>query len=191
MITPKPFIIVVTGCPGSGKTTLSHQLADALHLPVLSRDEFKEGYVHTMGGSHDSLGKDVNGHLNDIFFETVAFASSKKISLVIEAAFQYSVWKPRLRSLANAATISLVVCSIDPHLARERCRKRALADSARERFHGDKPALAAKEGSEAPIGQYAPLDSDIPTILVDTTNGYHPSIEEVITIVTHPRNRGI
>ncbi|MBI5301695.1 MAG: AAA family ATPase [Chloroflexi bacterium] len=41
----RPFIIVVTGRPGSGKTTLAHELSKRIHCPVFCRDEFKEGYV--------------------------------------------------------------------------------------------------------------------------------------------------
>src|ERR1041385_7271330 len=93
----KPFVIVVTGRPGSGKTTLAHTLAKHIHCPALCRDEFKEGYVHTMGGTHASLGKDINRHLYDIFFETVDFVVSKGVSVVIEAAFQHTAWFPKIK----------------------------------------------------------------------------------------------
>ena len=43
----KPCLIVVTGMPGAGKTTFSRALGEALFLPVISRDQIKEGYVHT------------------------------------------------------------------------------------------------------------------------------------------------
>src|SRR5215213_5232879 len=79
----KPFVIVVTGRPGSGKTTLAHTLAKHIHCPALCRDEFKEGYVHTMGGTHASLETDINRRLYDIFFETVDFVVSKGVSVVI------------------------------------------------------------------------------------------------------------
>src|ERR1041385_7917637 len=129
----KPFVIVVTGRPGSGKTTLAHTLAKHIHCPALCRDEFKEGYVHTMGGTHTSLGKDINRRLYDIFFETVDFVVSKGVSIVIEAAFQHAAWFPKLTHLAGVASVSIVVCTIDPTLARSRWVERLLADSTRER----------------------------------------------------------
>jgi adenylate kinase family enzyme len=42
-----PSLIVVTGRPGAGKTTLAHTLARMIRCPALIRDELKEGFVMT------------------------------------------------------------------------------------------------------------------------------------------------
>lgn len=42
-----PTLIVVSGSPGSGKTTLSYALARAVPCPVVSRDEIREGLMAT------------------------------------------------------------------------------------------------------------------------------------------------
>src|SRR5438046_2072899 len=47
--TAKPVLIVVTGQPGSGKTTLALPLSQALRCPRISRDEIKEGLIRTTG----------------------------------------------------------------------------------------------------------------------------------------------
>ncbi|MBA4125068.1 MAG: hypothetical protein H0X72_21705 [Acidobacteria bacterium] len=39
----KPKCIIVTGRAGAGKTTLSKKLGRQLWMPVISRDEIKEG----------------------------------------------------------------------------------------------------------------------------------------------------
>lgn len=54
-MTAKPKCIVVTGRPGSGKTTLARKLAEGLWMPKISRDEVKEGYVNTFGMKHEQL----------------------------------------------------------------------------------------------------------------------------------------
>jgi adenylate kinase family enzyme len=65
----KPKLVIVTGQPGSGKTTLSKELGKLLYLPVISRDEIKEGYVNTFNVPHHKLPGDTNkiatGHLVD------------------------------------------------------------------------------------------------------------------------------
>jgi predicted kinase len=38
----RPPLVIVSGAPGAGKTTLVTILADALRLPLLARDELKE-----------------------------------------------------------------------------------------------------------------------------------------------------
>jgi predicted kinase len=177
----KPFVIVVTGRPGSGKTTLAHALARRIACPALCRDEFKEGYVHTLGGTHASLGPDINLRLYNIFFETVDFIVSKGISAVIEAAFQHKVWEPKLIHLAEIARVAVVVCTVEPMLARSRFIERGLADAARERFHGDNAVQAAKSGLELAVGEYDPPHMDLPTLTVDTTDGYKPELDQVVS----------
>ena len=46
---PRPWLVLVSGEPGSGKTTLGRQLAGALRLPFLSRDDVRGGLYATAG----------------------------------------------------------------------------------------------------------------------------------------------
>src|SRR5215216_5692878 len=92
----KPKCIIVTGRQGSGKTTLSKKLGEQLWMPVICRDEIKEGYVNTFGIRHDELPPDTNRKVTDFFFEIVNGYLAGNISIVIEAAFQHHVWEPRL-----------------------------------------------------------------------------------------------
>ena len=45
-MTAAPTLVVVSGPPGSGKTTLAHKIAAAVGCPAICRDEIKEGMVH-------------------------------------------------------------------------------------------------------------------------------------------------
>ncbi len=44
----RPFLVVITGAPGSGKTTLGWELSRLLHVPLVSRDDIKTG-LHVTG----------------------------------------------------------------------------------------------------------------------------------------------
>lgn len=48
---PQPMLVVVTGAPASGKTTLGRLLAVALCLPLLSLDRVKESLHDALGGA--------------------------------------------------------------------------------------------------------------------------------------------
>ena len=104
----KPKCIIVTGRPGSGKTSLSKKLAERLWMPVISRDEIKEGYVNTYGVKHDQLPPDTNGVVTNFFFKIVNQYLAGKISVVIEAAFQHKVWEPWMPKSLNWVLLSLL-----------------------------------------------------------------------------------
>jgi len=134
--TPK--CILITGRPGSGKSTLSKELSKLLYLPVISRDEIKEGYVNTFGLPHDQLPPDSNTLATEIFFDTVTFLLTRKISLIIEAAFQHPVWQSRIDSLTALADVRIILCSLDSETAAQRHLHRGLTDPKRTFYHGDK-----------------------------------------------------
>jgi predicted kinase len=175
----KPSLIVVTGRPGSGKTTLAHALAHAVHCPAFCRDEFKEGYVNTANRSHDQLGPEANAEVFETFFQAINLMLSRGISLVAEAAFQHKLWAPKLELLSLTTNVAIVICTVDATMARERFIARGLADFGRERFHGDRAVHAAKKGVHLPLGPYDPPSLPVPTLRVDTSNGYNPPIDDI------------
>ncbi len=174
-----PNLIVVTGRPGSGKTTLAHTLAQSVRCPLISRDEFKEGIVNTIKNSESTSTDDLNLYVYNIFFETIEFLLGKSITLVIEAAFQHKLWAPRLEPLKKVARIRLICCSINSELAYSRFTQRGLADPARAQFHDNWVAQTSKE--EFLSRSYQPPELDVPTLTVDTSNGYQPIFEEIVS----------
>jgi predicted kinase len=182
----QPLLIVVAGRPGSGKTSLAHALARAVRCPAICRDEIKEGFVNTMGESGESggggkPGDDIGRRVYEVFFDTVKLLLSHRITLVAEAAFQHKLWAPKLELLREIARIRIVLCAVDPELARARHIERGLADPDRERFHEDRVVRAAREGRAEPIGEYDPPRLDVPMLTVDTSDGYQPAFETIVS----------
>jgi predicted kinase len=168
-----PLLIVVTGRPGAGKTALAHALARAIRCPAICRDEIKEGLINTAG---EAGGDDVARHAYEAFFDTVTLLIERRVTLVAEAAFQHKLWAPKFELLRASAHIRIIVCDIAPEIARHRRAARAAGDPARARFHPDvAPGPAGDE--------YEPPHFDVPTLTVDTSDGYRPELDQIISFV--------
>src|SRR5438105_9198777 len=109
----KPKCIVITGRAGAGKTTLSKKLGQQLWMPVISRDEIKEGYVNTFGVKHDQLPSDADGLVSNFFFDIVCQYLTNKVSVVVEAAFQHKVWEWRMPDIRELSAPFIVLCTND------------------------------------------------------------------------------
>ncbi len=92
-------------------------------MPLVSRDEIKEGYVNTFGVKHDELPPDANARATELFFRLVQHYLEEQVSIVIEAAFQHGVWESRLPAMQELASVCIVLCDIDDAVkySRDKC----------------------------------------------------------------------
>jgi predicted kinase len=177
----KPKCIIVTGRAGAGKTTLAGKLGERLWMPIISRDEIKQGYVNTQGVKHDQLPPETDGLVTDFFFNIVNQYLAGRISIVIEAAFQHRVWEPRLPKILELASTWIILCSVDEIVAARRHLQRGLENPQREFYHSDNRVVHYRKTGEflLPASYDAPK-FDVPTIEVSTAGEYVPSIDEII-----------
>jgi len=122
-----PRFVVITGLPGSGKTTLAGQLARALDLPVFDKDTILEHLFDTRG-TGDSAHRRALSRESDTLFQAQASASP--------GAVLVSFWRqPGMASDSGTPTAWIselpapvvnVHCVCPPEVAAERfaCRTR-------------------------------------------------------------------
>ena len=183
-MTPKPQCVIVTGRPGAGKSTLAAKLGRALWMPMISRDEIKEGTVNTFGVKHDQLPSTTNGVVTDFFFQIVEQYLANQVSIVIEAAFQHRVWATGIGPIEKLSRPTFIICDVPGDVAAARHLQRGLNDANREWYHGDKRVeIYRSTGEIAPAGEYQTPDFDCPTLRVDTSDEYAPDIQAIARFI--------
>jgi predicted kinase len=155
-------VVVVTGIPASGKTTLATALGARLGWPLISKDVVKEALFDALG-TGDLQWSQRLGRAGHLVMYSLAATMPR---VILEAHFQPGVAEPELLALHRPLVQIYCRCPVD--VAAKRYRRR-IDDPDRHAGH------LPEHQSDEVIGRWmkdptGPLDlPDAPLIEVDTT----------------------
>lgn len=170
---PPPLIVLVSGPPGTGKTTLAGALSGRFRLPLFAKDRFKERMYDAAcpDGDHARITPELSRLLGRCAMECLEAALETCVqtatSAVFEANFDARVFSARLAQLRERHAMQVVQAAL-------RCRGDVLLDRviARARTdrhpgHGGTRDLAAIPGGDDPP---LPLQDGDQVFAIDTTD---------------------
>ena len=166
-----PLAVLVSGAPGSGKTTLAASLGVGLDLPVLDKDQLVHGIWRTRDRALDLGAAGV-----EPLYRTMELWAQLRVSFVAEQTFFRGVSEPDVaQRLAPRCVLVNVHCRSAHAVARfeRRMRDDVLCGEARLR-----KLLPLAERLQSDL--YEPLALDCPLFVVDTDDGYVPPLQNLI-----------
>jgi predicted kinase len=82
-----PTIVLVTGHPGTGKTTFAEALAQELKLPLTGKDQFKEILLDTLGWSTEEWANRLSVASWTLLYQQIERLLSASVDQIVESNF--------------------------------------------------------------------------------------------------------
>lgn len=140
-------LLIVTGLPATGKTTLARMLARRWSAPLLAKDVLKEPLLDVLGAADAAASRRLSDASFAILFALMRELAAAGVSAVLEGNFRPSEHALPLLEAAPAAACAQILCRADEPERFRRLRARA-ADLTRHAGHRDADlALGAASGS--------------------------------------------
>ena len=167
MPVTKQVLIVVSGPPASGKTTLSRRLAADLRLPLVQRDSFKEILFDTLGWQDRAWSQRLGGASYELLYYTLDLLLQTGQPCIVESNFSRAFASQKVTTLLERHGYSAIqiLCFAAPNVLIERFTARYATS---ERHPGHVDASALPEFTAQIQQRWEPLDVAGPLIELDT-----------------------
>lgn len=116
----RPLYVVVSGPPGSGKTTLATGIGSKLRLPLIAKDLIKETLMSALAAPDMATSRMIGRAAVEVMY---AVAATSPGGAVLEANFHRSIARAEIQTLPGH--IVEVFCRCDRELALTRYRERS------------------------------------------------------------------
>lgn len=169
MSNPLPPLVIVSGPPGAGKSSLARPLAKALGLPLLEKDRVKERIADALGEHAEGISSNIGLAAVQQILATADELIRSGNGVVLESFFHKGISEADLAPLVSRSRAVLVHVSAEHELLISRFERR-MSDPERHPIHNDSNRLGE-------LRQYLSegvadiLDLDCPQIIIDTTYG--------------------
>jgi len=179
----RPLVVVVSGSPGAGKTTLGRRVAQEVGLPFFHKDGLKETLFDALGWSDRAWSQRIGAASFALLKHIMAAQLAAGQSFVVEANFrpEYDTATFQAMQARYPFTPLQIHCTADDETLLRRFLARAATD---ERHPGHVELANVDEWRERVSGAgYAPLDLGGAVYQVDTTDFTRVNVASLVGAV--------
>ena len=172
-------LVLVSGAPGVGKTTLARMLARDLCMALLSKDTVKETLGDSLGVESVDLSQRLGRASVAVLYALAKEQLGLGVPVVVESAFHQSLGG-EVEPLVALGPAVLIHCQAPEDVTTARSVARA---GERHGVHFD----AERSPFEARL--YGVMELDVPVLFVDTHDGYEPDYPTILDFVERAGRR--
>jgi predicted kinase len=168
-----PLLVIVSGPPASGKTTIGEMLAAELSLPLLTKDGIKELLADSLDVAGVEWSKKLGAASFDLLFDLAHRLLTAGTSVIIEGNFDPEQSTDRFATIVSdaGAAVVQVICRADADELVERYKRRD-ASGKRHPIHVDGDRVSDKSfEAQLQRDSLPPLKVEGQVIEIDTTDG--------------------
>lgn len=182
---PAPLLLVISGMPATGKTTLGRRLAADLGLPFFSKDALKETLFDALGAADLTWSRRMGVTSFALLRHITETLLAARQSLAVEANFLAEYDAPFYQSVVmrHGARVAQVWLTAEPATIVSRFERRAASD---ERHPGHVELAHLNEMRPALLRtDDAPLPLAGPLLTVDTTDFATVAYDALLDALRH------
>jgi adenylate kinase family enzyme len=162
-----PLVVIVSGAPGSGKTTLASKLAHYLNIPHIERDKISGGLEYTLGKRVDRVKQTI-----PTYYSMLSSMIESGMSFVTDGTLYKGVSEKDIERY-----ISKSAFTVNVHARATNEKERFIErERVREGRSNDWVERHLKKLDEIYEDTVHPLHLGAPLIEVDANNEYKPSL---------------
>ena len=181
-------LILLSGHPATGKTTISKKIAGKFKLPVVSPDSIKEIIWDCVGWEHDKEEWNKFGKASfEVMYYFIQENLSKNKSIVVDAHFNPEINNERINNLKDkyGCEILQIYCNARKEVIIERFKNRIRSDNYHSGHKHGIDMVYTKEEYFSKIGEGDKrLAINGKTLEVDTTNVDNIDYDKIFNFIS-------